>query len=255
MLVESQIAPALESMLSAFDVPPAPTHAILDRATAASPIEPRTAHYARFALVAAATVAVIFAISPKASVALIERIVVDSYAAAYRVMGWTPPPNPPRALESAGGSALLSLAAARARVSFTVVPPTGLPDDAVPAGIRAVPVLSYDKATHVWSKDSPALSFEYRRGDGRTFELLAEKDDPRTGPPPRFMYEAEDLPGGKVALTKRIRYSWTNGDQMTSVIADGINPAEIEAIRAAMNGQPVLHDATEMVTKRYSLGP
>lgn len=69
------------------------------------------------------------------------------------------------------------------------------------------------------------------------------------------MYGAEDLPGGKIALTKRSSYSRTNGDQMTSVTADGITPAEIETIRAAMHSQPVLHNATETVTKRYSLGP
>jgi hypothetical protein len=243
-------------MLSAFDVPPAPTRTILARAKAAPLAEPpRATPYARFALVAGATVVLIFAAFPKASIALVERIVIDGYAAAYRVMGWTPPPSPPRALENTATSAPLSLGAARAKVSFTVVPPTGLPPGAVLAQIRAVSVLAYDKATHVWSKDSPALAFEYHRADGRTFQLLAEKDDPRTGPPPRFMYEAEDLPGGKVALTGRMRYAWTNGDQMTSAIADGISPTEILTIRAAMNGQPVLHNATETVTKRYSLGP
>lgn len=256
MLAESRIAPLLEAMLASFDVPPAPTRAILDRAKSAPHAEPaRAVPRARFALVAGATIALIFALFPKASIALIERVVVDSYAAAYRVMGWTPPPNPPRALENAGASERLSLAAARREVPFTLVLPTGLPSDAVLAGIRTVPVLSYDKAKHVWSKDSPALAFEYRRGAGRTFGLLVEKDDPRTGPPPQFMYEAEDLPGGKIALTKRSHYAWTNGDQMTSATAAGITSAEIEAIRAAMNGQPVLHNATETVTRRYSLGP
>lgn len=256
MLAESRIAPVLESMLSSFDVPRVPTRVILDRAAAASPAEPRRAALrARFVLVTAATAALIFAIFPKDSVALIGRIVVDSYAAAYRVMGWTPPPNPPRALESASVSEGLSLSAAREKVSFAIVQPTGLPSDAVLASIRTVPVLSYDKSKRVWSKDSPALALEYRRAGGRTFGLLLEKNDPRTGPPRHFMYEAEDLPDGKIALTKRSRYSWTNGDQMTSVIADGITPAEIETIRAAMNGRSVVHNAIETVTKRYSLGP
>lgn len=256
MLAESRIAPVLESMLSVIGSPPSPTRAILDRAATALPAEPRRIRpYARFGLVAAATIAVVFAIFPKTSVALIERIVVDSYAAAYRVIGWTPPPNPPKGLDKAGGSEQVSLAAVRTRVPFRVVPPADLPSDAVLAGIHTMPVLSYDEAKHVWSKDSPALTFEYRRADGRTFQLVAEKDDPRTGTPPRSIFEAEDLPGGKIALTKRAHYAWTNGDQMTSVTADGITVGEIKAICATMNGQPVHHNAPETVTKRYSLPP
>ncbi len=256
MPAESRITAVLESMLSAIDSPPSPTRAILDRAATALPAEPRRIRpYARFAFVAAATIALVFAILPKTSVALIERIVVDSYAAAYRVIGWTPPPNPPKALDKAGESEQVSLAAAQTRVPFRIVPPAGLPSDAVFAGIHTMRVLSYDEAKHVWSKDSPALTFEYRRADGRTFQLVAEKDDPRTGTPPRSIFEAEDLPGGKVALTKRAHYAWTNGDQMTSATADGITVAEIKAICAGMNGQPVHHDAPETVTKRYSLRP
>jgi hypothetical protein len=254
MPAESRIARVLESMLSAIDSPPSPTRAILDRAAAALPAEPRRIRpYARFALVAAATIALVFAIFPKTSVALIERIVVDSYAAAYRVIGWTPPPNPPKALDKAAESEQVSLAAAQTRVPFRIVPPAGLPSDAVLTGIHTMPVLSYDEAKHVWSKDSPTLAFEYRRADGRAFQLVAEKDDPRTGAPPRSIFEAEDLPGGKVALTRRAHYAWTNGDQMISVNANGITVAEIKAICAAMNGQPVHHNARETVTKRYSL--
>lgn len=255
MLAESRIAAVLESMLSAIDSPPSPTRAILDRAATVLPAEPRRIRsYTRFGLVAAATIALVFAIFPKTSVALIERIVVDSYA-AYRVIGWTPPPNPPKALDKAAESEQVSLAAAQSRVPFRIVPPAGLPSDAVLAGVHTMPVLSYDEAKHVWSKDSPALTFEYRRADRRTFQVVAEKDDPRTGTPPRSIFEAEDLPGGKVALTKRAHYAWTNGDQMTSVTADGITVAEIEAICAAMNGEPVHHNAPETVTKRYSLRP
>jgi len=255
MLAESQIASAIGRMLSAIEVPPAPVRAILDRGVTAPPEHRRGRPYARVALVAAATIALVFLVFPKASLALIDRIVVDGYAAAYRVMGWVPPPNPPKSLEHAGASEALSLAAARTKVRFAIVPPAGLPRDAEFAGIHTVPVLSYSKADRVWSKDSPALAFEYRRSDGRTFELTLEKDDPRTGPPPRFMYEAEDLPGGKIAMIKRAHYAWTNGKQMTSITADGITPSEIEAIRVAMKGQSVRHDATETITKRYSLGP
>ena len=149
----------------------------------------------------------------------------------------------------------MSLAKAEAKVSFHVVPPAGVPSDARLEEIATVGVLVYDKRQKLWSKDWPALSFTYRRTDGREFGLMAERDDARTGPPSNHMWLAEDLPGGKVALTKYARFSWVNGDQMMSVTTDGLTAAEIEAIRAAMHGQPVVHNATESIERRYTLEP
>ncbi|HTU81757.1 MAG TPA: hypothetical protein VMF61_06485 [Candidatus Acidoferrales bacterium] len=246
-------------MFSVVDVPPVPMASILNRAAIAAPANSRRVPpYARLAYIAAAAAALAFAIVPKASIAVIERIVVDSYSAAYRVMGWTPPPSPPKPLADktsaeAHASEATSLAAARSKVAFALVPPAGLPSDAVLVAIRVMPVLSYDTATRVWSKDSPALQFEYRRPGGRAFEIMAEKDDPRTGPPSKFVYEAQDMPGGKVALAKRAHFAWTNGDQLTSMTADGVTPAEITAIRSAMNGRPVVHHPTETVVKQIYL--
>lgn len=255
MYGDARLSAAMESMLGGTDAPPAPMSAI--RVRMAAPIVPaarRSNHVARYALAAAAAIVLFFAIFPKASLALFERIVVNSYAAAHRLMDWTPPPPPPKALDEAQRSQQLSLAAAQAKVDFTIVPPAGLPPDAVFTGIDTMPALIYDKAKRVWSKSAPALQFDYKRSGGRTFSISAEKDDPRTGPYGKYMWHVDDLPGGKVAMTKHARFIWKNGDQMMSAIEDdGISAAEILAIRAAMHGHDIAHDARETVVKRYRL--
>jgi hypothetical protein len=245
----------MESMMRGIDVPAVPVTAIRARMTAplAPPLRYRSS-FTRYAIAVAAAIALFFAIFPKTSLALFERIVVDSYAAAHRLMNWTPPPPPPKSLEASEKSQRLSLAVAQAKAGFTIVLPAGIPSDAVLTRIDTMPVLLYDETTHRWSKGAPALSFDYRRSGGREFSLQAEKDDPRIAVPHRFIWRADDLPGGKVAMTKFERFAWKNGDQMMTAIADeGITSAEILAIRQAMHGQPLVHNARETIVKQYRL--
>lgn len=249
----------MEVLMRGIDAPPVPMSAIRDRMVAPlGPLARRRIPLARYSLATAAGIALFFAIFPKTSLALFERIVVNSYAAAdsmiYHVTGWMPPPPPPKSLEAAQKSERLSLAAAQAKVDFTIVPPAGVPSDAVLTRIDTMPVLVYDKTKHRWSQGSPALVFEYSRSGGRTFSLQAEQDDPRTGPVGAHIWRADDLPGGKVSLTRFRRFVWKNGNQLMTAIADeGIAPAEVLAIRSAMHGQTIVHDARETIVKQYRL--
>lgn len=259
MYADARLTQAMESMVRGIDAPAVPMSGIRDRMAAplAAPARHATPS-ARFALAAAAAIALFFAIFPKTSLALFEQVVVNSYAAAdsmiYHVTGWMPPPPPPKSLEAARKSERLSLAAAQARVDFTIVPPAGVPSDAVLTRIDTMPVLVYDKTKHRWSQGKPALQFEYSRSSGRTFSLQAEKDDPRTGPVGAHIWRSDDLPGGKVSLTKFQRFAWKNGDQLMTAIADeGIAPAEVLAIRSAMHGQTIAHNLRETIVRQYRL--
>jgi len=249
----------MESMVRGIDAPAVPIAGIRDRMTAPVAFNSRRRiPFARYALAAVAAIAIFFAVFPKASLALFEQIVVNSYAAAdavaRRLTNWTPPPPPPKSLDAAQRSQPVSLAAAQAKVKFTIVPPAGLPSDAVFVGIDTMPALVYDKTKRTWSKTAPALQFTYRRSGSRTFSLMAENDDPRTGPFGKYAWFVDELPGGKVGMTKHARFIWRNGDQMmTAVEDDGITAAEILAIRAAMHGQDIAHNARETIVKRYRL--
>lgn len=255
MYAETRLTAAMVSMVRGIEAPPVPMAAIRDRMTAPLAAGPRRIPFARYAIAAAAAVALFFAIFPKASLALFERIVVNSYAAAHRLMDWTPPPPPPKSLEAAQKSVQLSLAAAQRKVDFTIVPPAGVPSDAVFVRIASMPSLAYDETTHRWSKGTLALAFEYRRSGGRTFSLQAEKDDPRLDLPGKYMWFADDLPGGKVAMTKHLHFAWRNGDQMMSTDEDeGITATEIQTIRAAMRGEAIVHNNVHpTIVKRYQL--
>jgi hypothetical protein len=259
MYADAQLSAAMESMVRGLETPVVPMAAIRDRMTAPpAPIARRRIPLARYAIAAAAAIALFFAIFPKTSLALFERIVVNSYAAAdrmvYHLTGWSPPPPPPRSLEATQKSERLSLAAAQAKVDFTIVLPAGVPSDAILTRIDTMPVLAYDETKHRWSQGAPALEFVYSRSGGRTFSLQAEKDDPRTGAVGTHIWRTDDLPGGKVSMTKFQRFVWKNGDQMMTAIADeGITPAEVLAIRAAMHGQTIVHNAHETIVKQYRL--
>jgi hypothetical protein len=241
MLAENRIAPALESLLASIAAPPVPKSDIFDRAAAAPVAAARPPRrYLRYAVAAAVAFAIVFGISPKASLAVIERFVVDSYAAAQRLIGFTPPPPPPRWLEAGMTSQAGSLADIQKVAAFTIVPPAGLPADATLVDIRTEPVLAYSTQTRHWAKGQSNVVFRYRRSNGTSFMLGAESYDPRTGPEPKYMYFAEDLPGGKIALTKLAHFAWRNGDQvMSATEGPGVTPQEIDAIRMAMGGTPL----------------
>lgn len=257
MYADARLSATMESMVLGIAAPPVPMVAIRAR-MAAPPASAarRRVPFARYALAAAAAIALFFAIFPKASLAVLERfehIVVDSYAAAYKVMGWTPPPPPPESLK-AGASQRLSLAAAQAKEPFTIVVPAGVPADSTLTSIRTMPVLVYDKETKRWSKGTPAIDFRYERSGNRDFSLMAEADDPRLGPTSKYIYVASDLPGGKVELIKHERFQWKNGNQlMTAIEDDGISAVEIQAVRSAMHGEAIAHFPRSTIEKSYVL--
>lgn len=260
MYADARLTEAMQTMVRGIDAPAVPMTAIRSRMAAPlAPVVRRRIPLARYGLATAAAVALFFAIFPKASLAVLDRfehIVVDSYAAAYKVMGWTPPPPPPKSLEAGLASQRLSLAAAQAKEPFTIVVPAGVPTDATLTSIHTMPVLIYDKASKRWSKGTPAIDFRYKRAGNREFEVMAEEDDPRLGPTHKYVYAANDLPGGKVELVKHERFQWKNGSQlMTAIEDDGISAAEIQTLKATMHGEPIAHFSRGTIEKSYLLAP
>ncbi len=261
MFTDSRIVAALETMVRRIDAPPVPLQEIQRRIA-----EPRRAvrHIPRYLQLTAATaviIAIAFLALPANSLGLGQTIIAASYRAALHVIGWTPPPPAPKPMALAVSSQNGTLAAAQSQVPFRIVAPRGLPEDVVSSRIRTSSGLVYSKQTHVWRVGSRFVTFTYRRAGGRTFTLLADKFDARTGPPPKYMFLSNDLPGGRVALVKQENFAWRNGDQiMTVTEGDGINAREIQTIRTAMHGIAVpeaepghLHTGT--LVKQYRIRP
>jgi hypothetical protein len=176
-----------------------------------------------------------------------------------KVIGWTPPPPPPASLPSVRPVQAANLAQAQAKADFPIVAPAGLPADVISSTISVTPAQVYSKVTHSWHTGSPFVTFAYKRNGGRSFALRAERYDPQTGPPPKYMYSSDDAPGGKIALAKHANFTWRNGDQVMSASEDdGITAAEILAIQQAMQGVTVPERQTGLndsgtIVKRYVL--
>lgn len=239
MHTDSQIRSAFEAMMHGFDVPPVPAADIKRRIARPTPIRRRSV-LLRVAAAAAIIAAIPFAISPSQTVALIE----STGQRLADIMLWTPPPPPPKSLVATDRAEVATLASAQARVSFRIVPPSGLPRDVTSQRITLLPTLVYSKITHRWSRGEPVVAFDFKRTRGREFGLVAEPYDQRFGPPPAFIFE-DDSTGGRM-LVKHRNFAWRNGDQMMSMSEDSnISAAEIEAIRAAMGGIPIPGTATK----------
>lgn len=238
MHADVKIRRAFGEMMRAIDVPPAPLAEIMKRTLLERTDRRQPPFLLRFVVAAAVIVAVIFAISPSKTLGVIQ-IAQERIA---RIMLWTPPPSPPKNLNASDesdaarfASETLRLAGAQARVSFTIVPPRGLPNDVVRERLTLAPTLVYSKVTRSWSKGKPDLSFLFYRTRGRVFTIFAERYDPRFGPPPAYMFE-NDSTGGRM-LVKHRNFSWRNGDQqMSATVGPEISAGEIEAIRDAMRG-------------------
>jgi hypothetical protein len=257
MFADARIKNAVETIVAGVDVPPVNWHAIAARIAQPQPVERRQSRMLQFAVAAAACAAIVFAAFPASSLGLV-RIVVSSYQDVIKVIGWTPPSGAPKS--PLPPAARADVAAAQAHLDFTLVPPSGLPADAGVAKIWTAPTQIYTKATHVWSTGPAFATFTYQRSGGRSFTIFADRFDPQTGPPSKYMFESQDLPGGRTALTRHEKFTWRNGDQVMSIVAgDGISASEIEAIRQSMNGVtipgvfPSRHDGP--VIKRYLAPP
>lgn len=233
MHADSQIRSAFQAMMLGFDVPPLPMTGITRRIADPTPIRERLT-LLRAAVAAAILVAIPFAISPSKTVALIEstgRRLAD-------IVLWTPPPPPPKALVVTDRAEVVDLASAQARVSFRIVPPSGLPSDVTSQRITLLPTLVYSKITHRWSRGEPVVAYDFKRTRGREIGLIAERYDVRFGPPPAFMFE-DDSTGGRM-LVKHRHFAWRNGDQMMSTSQNrDVSATEIQAIRDTMGGVPI----------------
>ncbi len=201
-----------------------------------------TARYLPLAIAAALINALVFVALPSHSLIFIQTIEAR-YRAALQAKGGFAPPPPPESLrqsvlKQAWSSPDATLATAQSRVPFTIVPPAGLPHDVMSAKIRTAPTWVYSTVTHSWRIGPSTATFIYRRPGGRSFELLADRFDPQSGPPSKYIFEAKDpTPDGQPVLVRHELFAWRNGNQIMSVVeGDGISTREIEAIRNAMHG-------------------
>lgn len=256
MLTDKQIANRLNDMIAAIEAPAPPVSELLARASRVE--EPQLSYSANSIRGMAVAAAIVLALILTAMPIVAPGIVQTLQARLTQLVQWTPPPRAPKSVDSAIVSHTVNLRQAQRLVRFQIVPPTGLPRDAVLESIVATPVAVYSNVTHSWSVGPPSLTFSYRRAGGRKFALRAEDYDPRTGPPPKYIFDADEI--GPNGLPKRYRnFAWRNGDQEISILEDAnIDSSEISAIRTAMHGTP-LHLATTRaelnagsIVKRYA---
>ena len=238
MATDTTISTSLDRMLQNIAVPPVPLADVRSKIAsgAPAPAYPAVRPYVRYASAAAIVIGAGVLVTSPGLVHTIE----SKYDAALRALGIQPPPKAPisliRQLKSAQST---SLSAAQAQAGFRIVPPTGLPSDVHATKIFTAPTALHNRKTGVWTAGSTQVVFSYERRAGRIFTLAADRFDPQEQDP-KFIFEAVDLPGGGVRLVKRQNFVWRNGDQvMRAVVGDGISAAEIQAIRAAMDGTAV----------------
>ncbi len=233
MFIDARITAALDTMLGGIEAPPVPLAKIRRKTAQSRPIVGSASRFYPPAVAAAAAVLLVFAL-PAVAPGFTQTIQAEIAA----ILHWKPPPPPPKSVASALRSQTGSLAAAQARVSFKIVAPAGLPKNVVSEKIVMTPTGVYSKIKHLWSVGSPAVTFIYRRADGRTFMLMADRFDPREGPPSKYMFEDMDrMQNGREVIVRRERFTWRNGDQsMSAVAGEGISASEIAGVRIAMDG-------------------
>jgi hypothetical protein len=234
MFSEARISDAFKAMLSSIEIPPVPLRDIQQRVAQATSRE-RPRHRWFWYLPASAVTAIIVLALPKVAPGLTQTIEQQVGA----ILHLTSPPPAPGPIESAMRSQTGSLAAAQARVSFTIVPPAGLPADALLGSIVTAPTGVYSRVTRRWSVGTSAVWFIYRRPGGRTFSLMAERFDPREGPPSKYWFEYRGVRDGRIFVIRHDKFTWRNGEQVMSATAEGISAVEIARIAAAMNGTTI----------------
>lgn len=234
MYDNARISDAFASLLGHTAAPPAPMARICERLASPQPV-PRSRGW-MLGLAAAAAAALALTL-PRVAPALTDAI----EAQIHQILQWKPPPPAPRRVWSAMRPKPMSLAEAQARVDFTILPPAGLPRDVASESIAATAPGLYSKTTRSWSVGNPIVMFTYRREGGRSFMLTATRYDARSGPPSKYVFEDMDRKeNGREVILRRDVFTWRNGDQSMSVVADeGITNEEAVAIRTAMNGVPV----------------
>jgi len=233
MYDEARLAATFHSMVGATAVPQLPLAAITRRATTSVPRSYGISLLRRGFAAAVLIALVLWAF--RGNTPAFVRAVESRIAAELQ---WTPPPPAPASLSASIAPRTADLVSAQRRVSFHIVPPAGLPADVTGTRMWTTPVLVYSKVTHAWSKGEPEITFAYGRSGGRSFELIADRYDPRFGPPPKFMFE-DDSSGGRY-LVKHRNFAWRNGDQaMGATESAGLSAVEIKTIRDAMRAVPI----------------
>ena len=236
MLDDAQITAALRATLGRIDVPPVALAAIHTRMARTPRREPRRAGFSFALTAAAAAVAVAVVALPTMAPGVTQNVEAQIEA----ILRWKPPPPAPAAVESAMRSHTATLAQAQARVNFKIVAPAGLPKNVVSETVTTVPTGVYSRTTRSWSVGNPAVWFVYRRRGGASFTLLADRFDPREGPPSKYMFLDEGKRNGREIVERHDTLVWRNGDQVMSATAgEGLSATEIERIRAAMHGTPI----------------
>jgi hypothetical protein len=242
MFTDARISAALESMVHGVDAPPMPLADIQRKIAQPQPAVRHASRYFRLAIATMGIIAVIFVALRSDSLSFI-RDIEDRYRAALQAKGGFAPPPAPESLwravqKQAWSLPDATLATAQSRVPFTIVPPAGLPRNVVSARIRTAPTGVYSTVSHSWQIGPSAVTFIYRLAGGRSFDLLADRFDPKSSPPGKYIFEAMDpTPDGRPVLLKHEVFYWRNGDQIMSAIEGvGISAREIEAIRVAMHG-------------------
>lgn len=209
----------VRSVLERENVPPINVNAILSRVPRAHRNGAQV--YLRSALAAASVLVLAVLLTPQ------------SFAGAVKAIRLVFSPLPKamvRALQ-ADLKRVRSPREAQALVRFHMTPPLGLPPDAHLAGITAGPSGAWRAQTKRWELGPTYAMFTYKRNDGRIFRLQAERYDPAERQN-AYIWDAD--------TGRRFdRFTWRNGDQQMSAVADGISDSEILRIERAMNGAPI----------------
>ncbi len=233
MFTDARIAAALDAMLGGIEAPPVPLAQIRQKTAQSRPTPDFALRFYLPAVAGAVAAFLVFAL-PAVAPGFAQTVQAEIEA----LLHWKPPSPAPKSVASAMRSQTGSLAAAQARVSFKIVPPVSLPENVVSEKIVTTPTGLYSRITHSWAVGSPAVTFVYRRADGRTFMLMAHRFDPREGPPSKYLFEDMDrMQNGRELIVRRESFTWRNGDQsMSAVAGEGISASEIAGIRNAMDG-------------------
>lgn len=236
MFDDRRMRAATAAMLAQVSVPPLPSQALRRRVSEAHAPAVYRSRPNLLAVAAAVGLAILLvpAVAPGFTQSLRNEI--------RELLHWTPPPPAPKRVWQAMRPQTVTLEQARARASFTLVPPAGLPHDATGETIATISPGVFSKSRASWSVGASSITFTYRRRNGRQFTIWASGYDPREAPPSKYIFEDMDtMQNGHEVIIRRDRYTWRNGSQVTSaIVGEGLREAEVVAIRAAMHGTPVV---------------
>ncbi len=236
MLTDAQIRHAAHTMMESVAVSTAPLDAIQKRIAMRHRSPGVENLYRRRRRAIAAVVALVALPSLAYAVVGYE---ARSREALQERGGWAPP-QPPVAFVSKLRPETVTLLQAKATAGFSLIAPVGLPAGALLVRIEITSIGTYDESTHAWRTGPKEVVFRYRRMDGRTFDITAQRYDGRALPG-RYIFEDRGPDaGGNPTLAKHERFAWRNGDQMTgSTAGSAISKEEILSMIRSMNGTPL----------------